>query len=507
MKGYFMINFLPVIYEDELLYSVIARYQRMCGIFSAEALVKDLFGKKIILRSTFFPQHINNFVSNLPPNSRLTSREIIMNHTMFPFYTAFLSEEKAQLILQKMAKGCGKGIETVLGFGGSKVKMPKYLRYCPTCFKDDIANLGESYFRRTHQIIGAFYCSKHRVLLKHSNVLSTQTGRDFICADEDNCNDEILSDSFSPKTKELNLQYIRNAEGLLKGDYPRKELEFIISFYIDILRDKGLTSSSGNLYMNDVESRFLHHYPVEYLKIMQSEVDLMVSTNWLRAFVRNNNKNRSPLRHLLYLQFLGVGVDEFFNANKVIGKKSTIKEFAPIFDISERREKWLKLIEENKGATRNELKEKGKGLHTWIFRHDREWYEKVTPRVKVRKPKTDPTDWEKRDNECLQMAKEAVQQILNADGKPIRVTPASVRLTVGARNWFNNKKLIRTRQYLQEVREDLTDFRIRKIKWAIDEMSKQEGSITAYKVQLYAGFGGGGEEVRGLIEKALREFK
>lgn len=507
MKGYIMINFLPVIYEDELLYSVIARYQRMCGIFSAEALVKDLFGKKIILRSTFFPQHINALVSNFPPNSRLTSREIIMNHTMFSFYTAFLSEEKAQLILQKMAEGSGKGIETALGFGGSNVKTQKYLRYCPTCFKEDIANHGESYFRRTHQIVGTFYCPKHQVLLKDSHVLSTQTGRDFICADEDVCNDEILPDSFSCRTRELNLQYTRNAERLLKGDFPRKEPGFIVGFYIDKLREKGLASDSGSLYMNDVETRFLRYYPDEYLKIMQSGVDPAVATNWLRFFVRSNNKNRSPLRHLLFLQFLDVDVDEYFMTNSVVGKKKVIKEFTPIFDINERRAKWLKLIQENKGATRSELKEKGKGLHTWIFKHDRAWYEKVTPRVKNRKLRTDPVDWDKRDIECLQLAKEAVDQIHRREGKPIRVTPSSIRRTIGARNWFNNKKLVRTQQFLQEAKEDINDFRIRKIRWAIDEMSKQEGSITAYKVQLYAGFGGGGKEVRGLIEMVLQELK
>lgn len=49
-----MINFLPVIYEDELLYSVIARYKQMCGMVSNQALVKDLFGRLIIMKSTFF---------------------------------------------------------------------------------------------------------------------------------------------------------------------------------------------------------------------------------------------------------------------------------------------------------------------------------------------------------------------------------------------------------------------------------------------------------------------
>jgi len=243
-----------------------------------------------------------------------------------------------------------------------------------------------------------------------------------------------------------------------------------------------------------------------YCGTLQSKVDPMVATNWLRAFVRNNNKNRSPLRHLLYLQFLEVDLDELFSANEVVGKRAVIKKHIPLFDINDRRAKWLRLMEENQEASREELKEKGKGLHTWVFRHDRAWYEKVTPRVRVRKLKTDPIDWKKRDSECLEHAKGAVQSIIDKEGKPTRVTPSSVRMTVGARNWFNNKKLIRTQQYLQEAKEDINDFRIRKISWAIGEMGKQDGYITAYKVQLYAGFGGGGNEVRELIEKVLEEY-
>lgn len=40
---------------------------------------------------------------------------------------------------------------------------------------------------------------------------------------------------------------------------------------------------------------------------------------------------------------------------------------------------------------------------------------------------------------------------------------------------------------------------------AIGEMNRQDGNITAYKVQLYAGFWGGGKEVRELIEKILKK--
>src|SRR5690625_2388115 len=98
----------------------------------------------------------------------------------------------------------------------------------------------------------------------------------------------------------------------------------------------------------------------------------LLKNNWLRLFVRNNKGNRSPLRHLLYLQYLDISPKELFNTKEVVGRISNTKVHTPKFDIHKRREKWLQLIKENKGDNREELKEKGKGLHTWIFRYDRE---------------------------------------------------------------------------------------------------------------------------------------
>ncbi|MFB5088377.1 TnsD family Tn7-like transposition protein [Psychrobacillus sp. PGGUH221] len=500
-----MINFLPTVYEDELLYSVFARYKRMCGMLSNEALINDLFGSHIIQRSIFFPQHINAFVSNLTPLSKFTAKEIIMKNTMLPFFSAFLSEEKTKRVYTNMVDGCGRGIETIIGFGGSKVNIQTYLRYCPICFQEDMVKKGESYWRRVHQIVGVMYCRKHRVRLKDSSVLSTANALNFICADEDVCNENVLTDNFSTKVKELNIQYIKASEQLLWGNYQRKDLQFIIRFYIDKLRDRGFASKQGSLYINEVQKRFLQYYPTEYLKIMQSTVDPLKETNWLRLFVRNNNKNRSPLRHLLYLQFLGVSVDKFFCEDRVEGKKTTDIKHLPLFEIEEMREKWLILLKENPEANRSQLKTKGKGLHTWIFRHDREWYEKVTPRVKTSMRKTNDSEWEERDKECLKLAKQAVERIMNEQGKPIRVTPLSIRRTVGERSWFNNERLKETHQFMREAKEEINEFRIRKIKWAIDELNKCNERITAYKIQRFVGFGGEQREVRILIDKVLKE--
>src|SRR5690625_4255164 len=200
-----LINFLPTLNDDEMLYSVIARYQRMCGMISKRAMIKDMFGELIVIRSTFFPKHLNSFVRNLPPTSKLTAEEIINNHTMLPFYTAFLSEEIAKSLAINMAESRGRPIETSLGLGGNKVRANNYLRYCPCCFKEDLEKLGESYWRRAHQIVGAHYCLKHKCLLKNSSVLSTSTGLEYIVADEDVCNEAVIPDQTPSNIKKTNV--------------------------------------------------------------------------------------------------------------------------------------------------------------------------------------------------------------------------------------------------------------------------------------------------------------
>jgi hypothetical protein len=422
---------------------------------------------------------------------------------MYPFYTAFLSHEKSDSVFNSMAEGSGKSIENMVGMAGSKVKSNDYLKYCPLCFKEDMEQLGESYWRRLPQIPGALYCPKHQVLYKNSNVVITDSRVAYLCADEDTFNTELAVDVYPNQFKELNLKYIENASYLLFHNQKRKELSFIVKFYIDKLRERGFASKGGSLYINKLLEAFLYFYPSDYLELMQSSVDVGQETNWLRLFVRNNNKNRSPLRHLLFLQFLNVGVEELFESDKVIGKRTVVRNHAPSYSIEERRKEWLKLIEENPTANRSELKRIGKGLHTWIYINDRDWYDKVTPKLNTRKKRTETIDWEKRDEECLALAKEAVAKLLQTEGKPIRIIPANIRRVIGVKRWFYNKSLVKTGQYLKEVTEDIKSYRVRKIKWAIDEMIKNGEKLTVYKIQLKAGFGGGNKEIKKLIEQIL----
>ncbi|RSK44983.1 TnsD family Tn7-like transposition protein [Bacillus canaveralius] len=245
---------------------------------------------------------------------------------------------------------------------------------------------------------------------------------------------------------------------------------------------------------------------LEYLALMQSRVDTEQEATWLRLFVRRTNKNRSPLRHVLFLQFLGVSLKELFETERVIGRKKVAINRKPIYDLEERRKAWMKIVENNPEATRSELKQIGKGLHTWIYTNDWDWYDQVTPKFQTRKKRRSDIDWQKRDEESLVLAKKGHEILMNKEGKPIRIVPSNIRRAVGVKKWFFHEKLIKTKQFLNEVYEDIENYRIRKIKWAIEDRIEKGEPLTVYKVQLHAGFGGNNKTIKQTILEILKNY-
>lgn len=498
-----MMNCFPLLYEDELFYSIIARYRRMCGITSGKALIKDLFGEEVTLSSAYFPTHLKSFIENLPYSSKITENLILEHHTLYPFFTSFLSDVKTKDIYNSVIEGKGQRIILKMGMADNDVSMNKHLRFCPECFKGDLNILGESYWRRLHQIPAILYCIKHKCKILESSVMSVNARNLQECADENTCLTIGDATCIEDRLIKLNIELGEQVSILLDRMVESKDLSFIIDFYIDRLREVGLTSSSGNIYIKELEREFVNFYTMDYLRILQVDFEEGKNNNWLRLFVRNNNKNRNPIKHLLFLQFLGIKVDTLFQCEKVIGRKKVEIKHKPSLNKEDMREKWLNIIEENPTASISDLKRIGKGVYTWLYRHDRDWHQQSMPNKRFKKGNINFIDWVERDSECLELSQQAVQEIFKYEGKPIRICKSTIRRHLGLNTWFNNKKLIKTHEYISKIEEDIKSYRIRKIKWAIEEMTKQDENITPYKVQLYAGFGGNTKEVKPLIEKEL----
>jgi len=183
-----MILQFPTPYPDELLYSVIARYHIRAGNLFWKHTLDDLFGKRTTCATVFLPSGIRSLVQRLPQNTTLTEQELIEKHTMYPFYTVFLPTEKAQSIYEAMLSDDGKKIYMQSGMMASAIPQNQYLKYCPSCFQEDLTKYGELYWHRLHQLPGNLICTKHELWLEDSTVPITHSNKHaFILPTISNC--------------------------------------------------------------------------------------------------------------------------------------------------------------------------------------------------------------------------------------------------------------------------------------------------------------------------------
>lgn len=375
-----MMNCFPTVYENELLYSCISRYRRMTGIVNKKALMKDLYNEEASLNSVYFPVHCEQLINNLPINSTLTVDNLIKEHTLFRVFSSILSEEKTLLIFNGMKKEKRFNPYAKFGLTGSKIEMPNNLLYCPKCFEEDINKYGESYWRVLHQVVGVFYCKKHKMPLLKSNICSNDSRIDFICLDDIDFSKSkpVIDEEFI----NVNLKYIKSVEYLLKNDVPKKEKAFFSNIYIDLLRKRGLASKNGSLYVKELEQAFVDFYSNKYLKIMQSEINTADDNNWFRRFIRSGSRQKHILRHLLMIQFLDIEIKELFETEEAIGKKEYIYMPNPRLDLETQRDKWLQVLRDNPNLKKCEYKKIGKGLYSWLYKNDNEWFDMVTPKYR-----------------------------------------------------------------------------------------------------------------------------
>lgn len=481
-----MINCFPKLYEDELLYSAVSRYRKMCGIINKNTIVQDFYDKKQGMFQMLFPLHLNKFVEMLPSGSKITGEQLLLNHTMYPFYTKFLSKQISDDIKDGILNKENISIIVKACLHSREANSNKYLKFCPLCVSTDIEILGESYWRREHQFNGVLFCSKHGIELQESKILMTKINNKYACLDDIGTTD---SNSIYESYKEYNFKYISIVKEIMEADDKRLNLTDINRFYRYKLYEVGLATKSGTINRAMLFDKLKEFYPKNYLVLMKSSLDdNNIEDSWIHYFFSNQH-NKSIVRHILLLQFLDSSIKEMFDLAENIKLENGYykKQIqVPKLDLKERKKQWLKIINENPNSTRSELMKIDKIVYNYICKYDREWYHKVTPK-NIKKHKGAMVDWEKRDNELLEKVKIAVLNIKNKEGKPIRVCMSSIKREISVERKLDNEKLIKTRKYIEAISESKEKYLIRKIKWGINEMLKEEEPITRYRVQVKCG--------------------
>lgn len=172
----------------------------------------------------------------------------------------------------------------------------------------------------------------------------------------------------------------------------------------------------------------------------------------------------------------------------------------------QKRDIWLNLQQENPKSSKTEIRKLAPDVYAWLYRHDRQWLNNHSPKLKQPRASVDRVDWNVRDREILAQAKNVVEQLLKED-KPVRITIGRVGSSLGLKGLFDKHlaKLPQSKAYLQSVTEMVEDFQIRRVEWAIAELDKQGEETKEWKILKLAGLRENcSQRLRKAIDEAIR---
>lgn len=166
-----MIPFFPAPYPDELWYSVICRYHIRSGNPSVKYSIRELYGANHINVPVELCGALSSLLEAIPAKA-LTAKDIIMQHTLYPYYTRFFSNNRKKSAYMLALNG-NRHAGQHIGIYQSSSMDARRLRYCPQCFDEDIVTYGEPYWHRLHQIPGIAVCPRHGCWLADTEITLT----------------------------------------------------------------------------------------------------------------------------------------------------------------------------------------------------------------------------------------------------------------------------------------------------------------------------------------------
>ncbi len=301
-----MLSYFPAIYPGELLYSVLARYQRHVGLPGSMRTMEMLFGKQLTIAAIDLQGHLQVLADRIPTERCMTVNRLIDSLTLFPYVTAFEPPSVQAKVRKAMMCGKVKNLHVCLGLTTSRIRPTERLRYCLECKQEMLTNHGEIYWRRDHQLSSVLVCPKHGCPLLESNVSFVQHSRhEFITATHENCPPHA-----SPVISVIDQATLSHLQSLARLsaallDNPPKPRTFAgwTAFYRDKMIKTGLALSDSRMDQQRLSQEFKNYYG-RTLDLLPNIFDNNeFSGNWIKAMVRKHRKASHPLYHLLVQNF------------------------------------------------------------------------------------------------------------------------------------------------------------------------------------------------------------
>lgn len=233
--------FFPRLYPDELLYGGLARYHIRSGNQTFRQTDLDLFGysSQQACRVTL-TNNLKDLVKQIAHISDYRVRWLMENHTLYPFYAAFLTPiEIRKLESAMIEKRSGSILEQARVDLDSTSDRQKHLKFCPLCLTAEIEQYGEPYWHRLYQMPGLLVCTQHQILLLDSSVLIDSQGVHYHAASRENCLVDIDAADLDPGSLRHLLEIATDLVGLVNRRIDFRGMGWLRDRYIAELCKRG----------------------------------------------------------------------------------------------------------------------------------------------------------------------------------------------------------------------------------------------------------------------------
>ena len=301
-------------YEDELLYSTMARYHYYSGNRNFKDTIEETHGSRSAIPTLYLPSNLEHLCRQLSLNITFTPEYLIQKHTMAPAYLPFLPRERQSKIISEMISGNGVSLYLLSGIMAGSLGEIKRLRYCPTCVLQDFEHYDEAYFHRAHHFQGVKLCYKHGCYIRDYPIRYRDTSRlEYIRLDHRKINLDVLTEQ-DPILHKHYMLIATSANFLLNVDLEMDQW-VVYKKYISVLRMRGLLTCKEHVKQQDLYDEFSQQFNNNFLKIIGCEIDSGNEFNWLKCLTRKPDNAVHPLRHILFIIFLYGSMQQFLNTS------------------------------------------------------------------------------------------------------------------------------------------------------------------------------------------------
>ena len=294
-----MILKFPQSFPDETFYSWVARYHDQSANVLPQATIAQIYGDSGGCAIFGMPTGLEQFCENLLPLIIYSPEEILVRHTLLPYFSSVLTPERFNNARDKMLQPSNAGAQGQLGILASTIKNFRYLRYCPDCLESDREHMGEAYWHRVHQVPGVLLCPFHHVPTMNSLVDKQNTQHQLYASAERYSKPALRQKNVAVDNRLLS---VAEASAELLVDY-QKPLG-PESYRHQLLKagfDHGTTINQKKL-----ADEFIGFWGKERLEQLSITTDLRSKSNWLRFITRRTERGSlfQPLQHILVRLFI-----------------------------------------------------------------------------------------------------------------------------------------------------------------------------------------------------------